>query len=71
MSYVSHRGLWAIYAAHFAMNWSNYIVLSWLPTYLQRHLGANAKDISFTALPYVMNSLIGVGECSLRKLKTW
>ncbi|XP_038067664.1 sialin-like [Patiria miniata] len=59
-SYISHRSLWAIYAAHFAMNWSNYIVLSWLPTYLQRHLGANSKDISFTALPYIMNSLVGV-----------
>ncbi|XP_041475310.1 sialin-like [Lytechinus variegatus] len=60
MSYISHRSLWAIYIAHFAMNWSNYIVLSWLPTYLQRHLGANKQDVSFTALPYVMNSLVGV-----------
>ncbi|XP_033100293.1 ascorbate transporter, chloroplastic-like [Anneissia japonica] len=59
-SYISHRALWAIYAAHFAMNWSNYIVMSWLPTYLQRHLGADAKDISLTALPYVMNSFVGV-----------
>ncbi|XP_072023745.1 sialin-like isoform X2 [Amphiura filiformis] len=59
-SYLSHRSLWAIYVAHFAMNFSNYIVLSWLPTYLQRHLGANALDVSFTAMPYIMNSLIGV-----------
>ncbi|XP_071482719.1 sialin-like [Diadema antillarum] len=59
-SYISHRPLWAMYIAHFAMNWSNYIVLSWLPTYLQRHLGANKQDVSFTALPYLMNSLFGV-----------
>ncbi|XP_077981495.1 uncharacterized protein LOC144436551 [Glandiceps talaboti] len=58
--YISHKSLWAIYAAHFAMNWSNYIILSWLPTYLARRLGANRHDISFTALPYVMNSLVGV-----------
>lgn len=59
-SYLSHRSLWAMYIAHFAMNFSNYIVLSWLPTYLQRHLGANALDVSYTALPYIMNSLVGV-----------
>ncbi|XP_070562533.1 uncharacterized protein [Ptychodera flava] len=59
-AYISHKPLWAIYAAHFAMNWSNYIILSWLPTYLSRRLGANKHDISFTALPYIMNSLVGV-----------
>ncbi|XP_035699588.1 sialin-like [Branchiostoma floridae] len=53
--------LWAIYSPHFAMNWSNYVVLSWLPTYLQRALGANANDISFTAFPYMVNSVVGVG----------
>ncbi|XP_071952682.1 uncharacterized protein [Antedon mediterranea] len=59
-SYISHRALWAIYMAHFAMNWSNYVIMTWLPTYLQRELGADPKDISLTALPYVMNSFIGV-----------
>ncbi|XP_078657544.1 uncharacterized protein LOC144903368 isoform X1 [Branchiostoma floridae x Branchiostoma belcheri] len=61
VEFISHWPLWAIYSAHFAMNWSNYVVLSWLPTYLQRALGANANDISFTAFPYMVNSLVGVG----------
>lgn len=53
--------LWSIYIAHFSMNWSSYIIMQWLPTYLSRNLGANKESLSLTALPYVMNSLIGVG----------
>lgn len=58
--FICHWPLWAIYIAHFAMNWSNYIIMQWLPTYLARHLGANREDISLTAVPYVLNSLVGV-----------
>ncbi|KAJ8040428.1 putative anion transporter 4, chloroplastic [Holothuria leucospilota] len=59
-SYISHRPLWAIYFAHFCMNTSNYIISTWLPTYLQKTLGANPHDISFTALPFIANSIVGV-----------
>lgn len=59
-SYISHRPLWAIYTAHFCMNTSNYIISTWLPTYLQKKLGANPHDISFTALPFIANSIVGV-----------
>ncbi|KAF4525360.1 hypothetical protein B566_EDAN007843 [Ephemera danica] len=38
---LSHWPLWSIYIAHFAMNWSSYIIMQWLPTYLTRTLGAN------------------------------
>ncbi|XP_043236936.1 sodium-dependent phosphate transport protein 1, chloroplastic-like [Amphibalanus amphitrite] len=58
--FVSHWPLWAIYIAHFAMNWSNYIIMHWLPTYLSRTLGANTESISLTAVPYIVNSVIGV-----------
>lgn len=34
--------------------------MQWLPTYLARNLDANAKSISLTAVPYVVNSLFGV-----------
>lgn len=60
--FVSHWPLWALYIAHFAMNWSNYIIMQWLPTYLARNLGANKESISLTAVPYVVNSLTGIGE---------
>lgn len=58
--FLCKKPLWAIYVAHFAMNWSSYIIMQWLPTYLSRSLGANAKSISLTAVPYVVNSLVGI-----------
>lgn len=61
--FIAHWPLWALYIAHFAMNWSNYIIMQWLPTYLARNLSANKESISLTALPYVVNSLIGIGKC--------
>lgn len=53
---------WAIYIAHFAMNWSNYMIMQWLPTYLGRILGASPKSLSITALPYVVSSVCGIGK---------
>lgn len=60
MKYVSCWPLWAIYVAHFAMNWTNYIIMNWLPTYLVNTLGADKESISLTALPYLINSAAGV-----------
>lgn len=60
IEFISHWPLWAMYIAHFAMNWSNYIIMQWLPTYLARNLGADTQDISLTAMPYLINSLFGV-----------
>lgn len=51
--------LWAIYIAHFTMNWSNYIIMHWLPTYLC-YLGADSQSISLTAVPYIFNSVFGI-----------
>lgn len=59
---VTHWPLWSLYVAHFAMNWSNYIIMQWLPTYLSRNLSANKESISLTALPYIVNSLVGIGK---------
>lgn len=39
--------------------------MQWLPTYLARNLGANKESISLTAMPYIVNSLIGVGKSLL------
>ncbi|XP_050536360.1 uncharacterized protein LOC126902798 [Daktulosphaira vitifoliae] len=51
-----HWPLWAIYIAHFSMNWSNYIIMHWFPTYL-KYLGANSFSMSLTAIPYIFNSV--------------
>ncbi|CAL8098308.1 unnamed protein product [Calicophoron daubneyi] len=56
-AFLIHWPLWAIYIAHFSMNWSSYIVMQWLPTYLARYLGAGKNEIMFTALPYLSNSI--------------
>ncbi|CAF2331387.1 unnamed protein product [Rotaria sp. Silwood2] len=58
--FISHWPLWAIYIAHFAMNWSSYIVMVWLPSYLTKTFDADPTSLSFTAFPYVMNCLLGV-----------
>lgn len=69
---ICNKPLWAIYIAHFAMNWSSYIIMQWLPTYLSRSLGANAKSISLTAVPYVVNSLVGIGKHNFSTInKLW
>ena len=60
--FVSHWPLWSIYIAHFSMNWSNYIVMQWLPTYMSVTLNAGKHQIMFTAVPYIMNSLVGAGK---------
>lgn len=58
--FITHWPLWAMYIAHFSMNWSSYIIMQWLPTYLARSLGANKEDISLTAVPYFVNSITGM-----------
>ncbi|KAL3867864.1 hypothetical protein ACJMK2_040710 [Sinanodonta woodiana] len=58
--FICHWPLWSIYTAHFCMNWSNYIIMQWLPTYLLRTLNGNKSDIMLTAAPYVLNSVVGV-----------
>ncbi|UYV66695.1 hypothetical protein LAZ67_4002602 [Cordylochernes scorpioides] len=60
-----HWPLWAIYVAHFSMNWANYMIMHWLPTYLTRSLGADTHALSLTAMPYVVNCLFGIGQFPL------
>lgn len=60
--FLIHWPIWAIYIAHFSMNWSNYIIMQWLPTYLSDVLSANEESLSLTAMPYVVNSLVGIGN---------
>ncbi|KAF2353715.1 Ribosomal protein L40e [Trinorchestia longiramus] len=61
MTWLKKWAFWAIYIAHFAMNWSNYMIMQWLPTYLGRVLSASPQSLSITALPYVVSSVCGIG----------
>ena len=38
--------------------------MHWLPTYMKSSLNAEHKDIMYTAAPYILNSIAGVGESS-------
>uniref|UniRef100_A0A914WLV3 Uncharacterized protein n=1 Tax=Plectus sambesii TaxID=2011161 RepID=A0A914WLV3_9BILA len=65
------------------MNWTAYVIMHWLPTYLHVYLQANPSDLSFAALPYILNSVfsIGVGhivdnlvnrrKMTLRRARKW
>ena len=55
------KPLYGICAAHFAQNWTNYTLTSWLPTYLHDELGMETKQLSLTALPFAINAVAGVG----------
>ncbi|VDP91488.1 unnamed protein product [Echinostoma caproni] len=42
------------------MNWSSYIVMQWLPTYMVRFLRARREDLVLTALPYLSNCVASI-----------
>ncbi|VEU37428.1 unnamed protein product [Pseudo-nitzschia multistriata] len=51
---LTNRSLWVIYAAHFAFNYSWYVLLGWLPTYIHDHLGLDLSQHPLAAaLPYI------------------
>lgn len=58
--YFRHSQLWSIYLAHFSMSWTSNIITNWVPFYLSRYLGVSATALSFTAVPYVINSFAGI-----------
>lgn len=46
--------VWAIVVAHFCNNWSLYVLLSWLPTFVNKGLGVDYADIGwFTMIPHI------------------
>lgn len=53
--------LLSIYFAHFCMNWTAYVIMHWLPTYLRVMFQADPSGISLAALPYLANSFFAIG----------
>ncbi len=48
------RAVWAIIIAHFCANWGTYVLLAWLPTYVNRGLGVDFASAGLlSAIPYV------------------
>ena len=52
--FLKHRAVWAIIVAHFCNNWSLYVLLSWLPTFVNKGLGVDYAAVGlFTMIPHV------------------
>lgn len=51
---LSSKPLWSIYTAHFCFNYGWYVLLSWLPQYLQEELSLDlTKNEFLAATPYI------------------
>ena len=53
-AFLVHAPIWAIIVAHFCSNWSLYVLLSWLPTFVNKGLGVDYSAVGwFAMLPHV------------------
>jgi len=51
---LKQRPVWAVIVAHFCFNWSFYVLLSWLPTFVNKGLGVDFASIGiFAMLPHI------------------
>lgn len=58
MFFLRSRAVWAIIVAHFCNNWTLYVILSWLPKYVNDGLGVPFAAIGIIAmLPHVTSFL--------------
>ena len=52
---LSSSAVWAIIVAHFCANWGTYVLLAWMPTYVNRGLGVDFGAIGvLSAIPYAV-----------------
>jgi ACS family sodium-dependent inorganic phosphate cotransporter len=53
-TFLAHAPIWAIIVAHFCNNWSLYVLLSWLPTFVNKGLGVDYSAVGwFAMIPHV------------------
>lgn len=58
--FLRSRAVWAIVVAHFCNNWTLYIQISWLPTFVSEGLGVPFASVGWmTMIPHV-TSLLGL-----------
>ena len=56
--FLKNRAMWGIIAAHFCSNWTLYVVLSWLPKYVNEGLGVSFAAVGVVSmLPHVASLL--------------
>lgn len=47
---LSHGPVWAIITAHFCNNWSLYVLLTWLPTFVNKGLGVDYAAVGWVTM---------------------
>ena len=47
---LSNRAVWAIIIAHFCNNWSLYVLLSWMPTFINKGLGVDYASVGWLTM---------------------
>ncbi|MEM9173721.1 MAG: ACS family MFS transporter [Myxococcota bacterium] len=53
-AFLGSRAVWAIVVAHFCNNWSLYILITWLPTFVREGLGVPFESVGWlTMIPHV------------------
>ena len=51
---LTNMPVWAIIVAHFCNNWSLYVLLSWLPTFVNKGLGVDYEAVGiFAMMPHI------------------
>lgn len=56
--FLKNKALWAIIVAHFCNNWTLYVVLSWLPKYVNEGLGVDFAAVGLVAMLPHLTSFI-------------
>ncbi|MCZ6711337.1 MAG: ACS family MFS transporter [Gammaproteobacteria bacterium] len=52
--FLTRGPVWAIIVAHFCANWSLYVLLTWLPTYVNKGLGVDYASVGwYTMMPHL------------------
>ncbi len=55
---LSKPAVWAIVVGHFCANWGSYVLLAWMPTYINRGLGVDFASVGiFTMIPALFSFL--------------
>jgi MFS family permease len=53
-AFLKSMPVWAVIVAHFCNNWSLYVLLSWLPTFINKGLGVDYASVGWlTMIPHV------------------
>lgn len=54
-----------IFWCHFCHNTGHYVLIAWLPTYFDSHLGIHGSDLSLTCIPYLVMTVVVIVSSSL------